>query len=243
MAYSGRNSYERGFNPVPQPPRGRGAGSSPGYANEPLHLHMTQAPPTLTTGHGTALTYNGPSMPGATDKISPVSPSSRSPRYKDTTDAHNRLANLLFGLFCWTNYFLTARRSTDAFALNEVRTICVKSTPVEVRTICVKSNPGEVGAVYVKSTTVEVGTITVKSTPAEVGTVCVKFKFLEDGTLEQCVKSVPVEVGTVCVISMPIEIGTVCVESTPVEVGTVCLECTLVEIGTVCVKYVSNLSL
>ncbi|KAL3874802.1 hypothetical protein ACJMK2_037771 [Sinanodonta woodiana] len=90
MAYTGRNSYERGYNPVPPPPRGRGAGSSTGYANESLNLHTTQTPPTLTPGHATAPTYNGPSMPLATDKISPVSPSSRSPRYKDTTDAHNR---------------------------------------------------------------------------------------------------------------------------------------------------------
>ena len=74
-------------NPPPVPRYPRGSGNSPGYANEPLRLQ---------TGHGQHQ-YNGPGVGPVgsgvgpvPDKMSPASPASRSPRYKDTTDAHNR---------------------------------------------------------------------------------------------------------------------------------------------------------
>ena len=75
-------------NPPPVPRYNpRGSGNSPGYANEPLRLQ---------TGHGQHQ-YNGPGVGPVgsgvgpvPDKMSPASPASRSPRYKDTTDAHNR---------------------------------------------------------------------------------------------------------------------------------------------------------
>jgi len=65
--------------PVPRHyPRGVGQ-ISPGYANEPLHLHTNQAHVRhLNNGPGVGL---GPA---------PISPSNRSPRYKDSSDAHNR---------------------------------------------------------------------------------------------------------------------------------------------------------
>ena len=84
-------------NPPPIPRYNpRGSGNSPGYANEPLRLQ---------TGPGQgyqAQHHNGPGgglasgpAPPLPDKMSPVSPASRSPRYKDTTDAHNRYKMLL----------------------------------------------------------------------------------------------------------------------------------------------------
>ena len=88
------NQWDMSYRNPPPVPRynPRGSGNSPGYANEPLRLQ---------TGHSHQHQYNGPgaglgpgpvtgAAPPVPDKMSPVSPASRSPRYKDTTDAHNR---------------------------------------------------------------------------------------------------------------------------------------------------------
>ncbi|KAL4237592.1 hypothetical protein ACF0H5_002306 [Mactra antiquata] len=56
---------------------------SPGYANEPLQLQT--APPAVPSHSHLSHLYNGPGSGPA-----PISPSNRSPRYKDTSDAHNR---------------------------------------------------------------------------------------------------------------------------------------------------------
>lgn len=77
-------------NPPPIPRYNpRGSGNSPGYANEPLRLQTGHShQPQHHNGPGAGLAPGPP--PPIPDKMSPVSPASRSPRYKDTTDAHNR---------------------------------------------------------------------------------------------------------------------------------------------------------
>lgn len=70
--------------PIPrynQRSAGPGHSGSPGYANEPLQLQTTPAPSHTHLSH----LYNGPGVGSA-----PISPSNRSPRYKDASDAHNR---------------------------------------------------------------------------------------------------------------------------------------------------------